>query len=102
MLLAGSRLPSHWLVRPGILAIAAFLTLLAATWVLGVRYWHEQQAARGSVEHSREVIETLERVRSSITDLETERRGYVLTLDPTYLKPHVSEENMRRGIKELQ
>ena len=88
MLLAGSRLPSRWLVRPVILAIAAFLTLLVATSFLGVRYWHEQQAARGSVEHSRQVIETIERVRSSITDLETERRGYLLTFDPTYLRPY--------------
>jgi PAS domain S-box-containing protein len=103
MLLAGSRLPSRWLVRPVILAIAAFLTLLVATSFLGVRYWHEQQAARGSVEHSRQVIETIERVRSSITDLETERRGYLLTFDPTYLRPYgVPEENVRREIEELQ
>ncbi len=103
MSLAGSRLPSRWLVRPVILGIAAFLTLLAATGFLGIRYWYERQAASHSVEQSRQVIETLERLRASITDLETERRGYLLTLDPTSLNPYgVSEESVRREIEALQ
>jgi PAS domain S-box-containing protein len=103
MLLAGSRLPSRWLVRPVILGIAAFLTLLAATGFLGMHYWHERQAASRSVEHSRQIIDTLERVRASVTDLETETRSYLLTLDPTYLKPYgVSEDSVRREIEALQ
>ncbi|MGO8914436.1 MAG: PAS domain S-box protein [Stellaceae bacterium] len=86
-----------------ILGIAAFLTLLAATGFLGIRYWYERQAASHSVEHSRQVIETLERVRASITDLETERRDYLLTLDPTHLNPYgVSEESVRPEIEALQ
>src|SRR6266702_2231497 len=103
MSLAGSRLPSRWLVRPVILGIAAFLTLLAATGFLGTRYWDERQAASHSVEQSRQVIETLERTRASITDLETERRGYLLTLDPRSLNPYgVSEDSVRREIEALQ
>ncbi len=103
MSLTGPRLPSRWLVRPVILGIAAFLTLLAATGFLYIRYWYERQAASHSVEQSRQVIETLERMRASITDLETERRGYLLTLDPTSLNPYgVSEESVRREIEALQ
>ena len=103
MSFVGSHLPSRWLVRPVILGIAAFLTLLAATGFLGIRYWYERQAASHSVEHSRQVIETLERVRASITDLETERRDYLLTLDPTHLNPYgVSEESVRPEIEALQ
>ena len=103
MSLRGSRLPSRWFVRPVILGIAAFLTLLAATGFLGMRYWHERQAASRAVEHSRLVIETLDRVRVFIADLETERRGYLLTLDPTYLNPYgASAEAVRREIEALQ
>ena len=103
MSLRGSRLPSRWFVRPVILGIAAFLTLLAATGFLGVRYWHERQVASRAVEHSRQVIETLDRVRVCIADLETERRGYLLTLNPTYLNPYgASAEAVRREIDALQ
>src|SRR5207245_135227 len=67
------------------------------------RYWHERQAASHAVEHSRQVIDTLERLSANITDLEAERRGYLLTLDPTYLKPYgVSDESVRRQGEALQ
>ena len=103
MLLPGSRLPSRWFVRPVILGIAAFLMLLAAIGFLGIQDWHEWQAASRSVEHSRQVIETLDRVRAYIAELETEKRNYMLTLDPTYLNPYgASEEGARREIEALQ
>ena len=103
MLLPGSRLPSRWFVRPVILGIAAFLMLLAAIGFLGIQEWHEWQAASRSVEHSRQVIETLDRVRAYIAELETEKRNYMLTLDPTYLNPYgASEEGARREIEALQ
>jgi PAS domain S-box-containing protein len=103
MLLPGSRLPSRWFVRPVILGIAAFLMLLAATGFLGIQDWHEWQAASRSVEHSRQVIETLDRVRAYIAELETEKRNYMLTLDLTYLNPYgASEEGARREIEALQ
>ena len=103
MLLPGSRLPSRWFVRPVILGIAAFLMLLAAIGFLGIRDWHERQAASRSVEHSRQVIETLDRVRSDHRRVGDRKRGYLLTLDPTYLNPYgVSEESVRREIEALQ
>jgi PAS domain S-box-containing protein len=103
MSLPGYRLPSRWFLRPLLLAAVAFLTLLAATGALGIRYWHERQAASQGVEYSRQVIETLDRVRAHITDLETEERGYLLTRDPTYLGPYaVSNESVRGEIEALQ
>jgi PAS domain S-box-containing protein len=103
MLLPGSRLPSRWFVRPVILGIAAFLILLAATGFLGIQDWHEWQAASRSVAHSRQVIETLDRVRAYIAELETEKRNYMLTLDPAYLNPYgASEEGARQEIEALQ
>jgi PAS domain S-box-containing protein len=77
--------------------------LLAASGFLGVRYWHERQAASYAVEHSRHVLDTLDRLRANIADLETERREYLLTLDPAYLKPYgISDESVRREGEALQ
>jgi anti-sigma-K factor RskA len=49
--------------------------LLAASGFLGLRYWQQRQAASHAVEHSRQVLDTLDRLRANIADLETERRG---------------------------
>src|SRR5437763_7859406 len=93
----------RWLARPLILAIAVLLTLFAATVFLGLQYRQEQQAANHSIEHSRQVLETLDRLRTIIADLEAERRGYLMTLDPAYLKAYgVSDESVRREAQALQ
>jgi PAS domain S-box-containing protein len=77
--------------------------LLAASGFLGVRYWHERQAASQAVEHSHQVLDTLDRLRANIADLEAERRAYLLTLDPVYLKPYgISDESVRREGEALQ
>jgi PAS domain S-box-containing protein len=92
-----------WLARPLILGLAALLTLSAASAYLGFGYWQDQRAAHLAWEHSRQVLETLERLRATIADLETERRGYLLTLDPAYLKPYgISDESVRRETEALQ
>jgi PAS domain S-box-containing protein len=86
-----------------ILAVAVPLVLLAAAGFLGMRYWQGREAASRGVEHSRLVMDTLERLSANIADLEAERRGYLLTLDPTYLKPYgVSDESVRREGEALQ
>ena len=93
----------RWFARPLILGVAVPLMLIAASGLLGVRYWHERQAASRAVEHSRQVLNTLDRLRAKIADLETERRGYLLTLDPAYLKPYgISDESVRRESEALQ
>ena len=49
------------------------------------------------------MIDTLDRLRTIIADLEAERRGYLLTLDPAYLKAYgVSDESVRREAQALQ
>jgi PAS domain S-box-containing protein len=103
MSLTGSRLPSRWFVRPVLLATAAFLMLLVAIGALGIRYWHERQAASQGVEHSGQVIDALDRVRAHISDIETEKRSYLLTRDPTLLGPYsASDESVRGEIEALQ
>ncbi len=103
MPLPASPRSSRWFARPLILGVAVPLMLLAASGFLGARYWHERQAASHAVEHSRQVLDTLDRLRANIANLEAERRGYLLTLDPAYLKPYgISDESVRRDGEALQ
>ena len=93
----------RWFARPLILVIAALLALSAATGVLGLQYWRDRQAVNLSLEHGRHVIDTLDQQRTIIADLEAERHGYLLTLDPAYLKAYgVSDESVRREADALQ
>ena len=92
----------RWLARPLIVAVVALLTLFAATAFLGLQYRQEWQAAHNLLGHSRQVLETLDQLRSITAELETERRGYLMTLDPTYLKAYgVSDEGVRREAQAL-
>ncbi|MEN3377826.1 MAG: hypothetical protein V7604_3181 [Hyphomicrobiales bacterium] len=96
-------LPSRWFARPLILGGALLATLFAATGILGLRYWHEQQTVTLALEHGRQALGTLDRLRMNIADLEAERRGYMVTLDPAYIKAYgVSDESVRREAQALQ
>jgi PAS domain S-box-containing protein len=98
--------PGHslrWFARPLILAAAGLLALSAAIGVLGLQYLRDRQAVNLSLEHGRQVIDTLDRLRTIIADLEAERHGYLLTLDPAYLKAYgVSDDSVRREAEALQ
>jgi CHASE3 domain sensor protein len=62
-----------------------------------------EQAANLAHERSRQVLETLDRLKTVIADVEAQRRGYLLTLDPSYLKAYgVSDESVRRDAQALQ
>ncbi|WFU84151.1 CHASE3 domain-containing protein [Bradyrhizobium sp. CIAT3101] len=93
----------RWFTRPLIFAVAVLVALFIATGFLGLQYWEERQAAHQFTEHSRQVLETLDRLRAIVAELETERRGYLMTLDPAYLKAYgVSDESVRREAQALQ
>jgi PAS domain S-box-containing protein len=94
---------SRWFARPLTLVVAVLLTVVVATGFLGLRYWQERQAATLEHERSRQVLDTLDRLRTIIADVEAQRRGYLLTLDPSYLKAYgVSDESVRRDAQALQ
>ena len=94
---------SRWFARPLALVVAVLLTVVVATGFLGLRYWQERQAANLAHERSRQVLETLDRLKTIIADVEAQRRGYLLTLDPSYLKAYgVSDESVRRDAQALQ
>ena len=89
--------------QPLLLAVAVCLVLLGASAVLGMRYWRERQAASHAVEHSRQVLETLDRLRANIGNLEADGRRYFITLNPLYLKPYgISDAGVRRESEALQ
>src|SRR5712671_2115095 len=93
----------QWFARPLIPVIAALLTLSVATGFLGLQNWRDRQAVNLSLDHGRQVIDTLDRLRTIIADLEAERHGYLMTLDPAYLKAYgVSDESVRREAQALQ
>ena len=93
----------RWLARPLTLAVAVLLTLFAVAGFLALQYRQERQAANHSIEHSRRVLDTLDRLRTIIADLEGERRGYLMTLDPAFLKSYgVSDDSVRREAQALQ
>ncbi len=93
----------RWFARPLTLAAAGLLALSAATGVVDLQYLRDRQAVNLSLEHGRQVIDTLDRLRTIIADLEAERHGYLLTLDPAYLKAYgVSDESVRREAEALQ
>ncbi|MEH2527187.1 MULTISPECIES: ATP-binding protein [unclassified Bradyrhizobium] len=93
----------RWFARPLALVVAALLAVVVATGFLGFRYWQERQAANLAQERNREVLETLDRLKTVIADVEAQRRGYLLTLDPHYLKAYgVSDDSVRRDAQALQ
>jgi PAS domain S-box-containing protein len=96
-------LSSRWFARPLIVVVAVLLSLSVVAGFLGLQYWNERQAVNLSFERSRQVLDTLDRLRTIIANVESERRGYLLTLDPAYLKAYgVSDESVRRQTQELQ
>ena len=93
----------RWFARPLALVVAALLAVVVATGFLGFRYWQERQAADLAQERNRQVLETLDRLKTVIADVEAQRRGYLLTLDPHYLKAYgVSDDSVRRDAQALQ
>jgi PAS domain S-box-containing protein len=94
---------SRWFSRPLVLVVAALLTAVGVTGFLGLQYWQERQAANLAQERNRQVLETLDRLKTVIADVEAQRRGYLLTLDPHYLKAYgVSDESVRRDAQALR
>ena len=79
------------------------MALFAVTGFFALQNWQERQAASVAVEHGRRALATLDQIRSTIADLEVERRAYLLTLDPTHIKAYgVSDESLRREAQQLQ
>ena len=66
------------------------LALLALAIVLALAYWdwREFQNARRTVQETEDSLRQLENILSTMKDAETGQRGFVLTLDESYLQPY--------------
>jgi diguanylate cyclase (GGDEF)-like protein/PAS domain S-box-containing protein len=72
---------------------AGFVVMLAILLAIGfVSYRNTRKLIRDSnlVAHSHEVLDELEGTLSAIKDAETGQRGYIITGDEEYLKPHTA------------
>jgi CHASE3 domain sensor protein len=76
--------------------IVPVLALVVIATATSYGYHRLLLAERDLVEHTYEVISTLEAILQQVTDAETGQRGFILTGDDTYLKPyHQSLVNIR-------
>ncbi len=75
--------------------LAAFLLLVALGWQ-GKRTQEALLQTNRSVSHSLEIITSVQAIFSSLQDIETGSRGFILTGDPTYLEPY------ERGLRQLE
>ncbi|MCQ4187711.1 hypothetical protein FK515_29520, partial [Klebsiella pneumoniae] len=67
--------------------LAAFLLLVALGWQ-GKRTQEALLQTNRSVSHSLEIITSVQAILSSLQDIETGSRGFILTGDPIYLEPY--------------
>ena len=81
-------IPRAWL-------LATMTALLVGIGLLLVQSSMAQRAARNSALAEADAQMALENLGQSLTDAETGQRGYLLTLDPSYLEPY------NRAIKQL-
>ena len=72
------------------LAVAIF----GAVAVLALRAARESVAASAWVSHTHEVLSNLEAMEAAIEDAESTMRGYALTADPAYLRPHADKRRL--------
>ena len=70
------------------LAFALTFTLLILNGILSYRNTIAVAAREQRVAHSREVLDVLQTILSTLSDAETGQRGYLITGEPRYLQPY--------------
>ena len=68
--------------------LALFAVVVVATAAMAWRNTERLQANDGAVTHSWQVLNATERLLSTLKDVETGQRGYLLTESPTFLAPY--------------
>jgi signal transduction histidine kinase len=90
------------LVRPAILGATALLLLVCVTVNVQVRYALDRQDARQWVVHTRQVIDALYSLQLNVMELESSKRGYLLTHDASYLdQQNLSTQGVRAAANAL-
>ena len=80
---------SRWGLDPRVvIALAAAVVLLLAVGLASIREQRRTMEAGDSVRHTIRVLEQITLMLQRASDAESGQRGYVLTGDPSYLKPY--------------
>jgi PAS domain S-box-containing protein len=79
--------------------LSLFAAVILATAVLAMRNATQVQAADAAVTHGWQTLNAIERLVSTIKDVETGQRGYLLTVDPAFLAPY---EQAIRQVRQRQ
>ena len=89
----------YLIARANFLIFAGLIGLLA---LLGVLIWSQStatQLARAWVQHTDQVILTVEELRLRLDEAESSQRGYLLTDDPEYLRPYEAALGRISGVQ---
>ena len=74
--------------RPLVFGIALVLLLMIGSAIVSAYNVHRLRQDSAGVDHTHQVIATLEAIIESVRDAESGQRGYLITGDPTYVDPY--------------
>jgi signal transduction histidine kinase/DNA-binding response OmpR family regulator len=73
--------------KAGWLAAAALILLIASIVMFSRQFAAMRESARSAVGETRQIMTALATLQQTVTDAETDQRGYILTGDNVYLEP---------------
>jgi signal transduction histidine kinase/CheY-like chemotaxis protein len=73
--------------KAGWLAAAALIFLIASIVIFSRQFVTMRESARSAVGETRQIVAALATLQQTVTDAETDQRGYILTGDSVYLEP---------------
>jgi signal transduction histidine kinase/CheY-like chemotaxis protein len=73
--------------KAGWLAAAALILLIASIVIVSRQFISMRESARSAVGETRQIVTALATLQQTVTDAETDQRGYILTGDSVYLEP---------------
>jgi PAS domain S-box-containing protein len=98
-----SRKAPRSLFRPLIGGALLLFALVAVNVYFGLRIWHARQAMIVQLEHSRQVMDSLDRLRTSLDRVVHQKQDFLLSNDPAYAGLYdISDESVRRQARALE
>src|SRR4051794_4934744 len=74
--------------KAGWLAAAALIFLIASIVIFSRQFVAMRESTRSAVDETRQIVTALATLQQTVTDAETDQRGYILTGDSVYLEPN--------------
>jgi len=83
--------------KAGWLAAAALILLIASIVIFSREFIAMRESARSAVGETRQIVTALATLQQTVTDAETDQRGYILTGDSVYLEPFAEARRLVPG-----